>query len=268
MTTTYEKAVCRHCSSHIEFDVNQVDSPELLVECPHCHLETVIAKQAKAQRPPPLPKKPNRVDSCKRNWLIILATVIALISAGFISHSILSTLKLKPVDGAFGFKLGERLPAELASKISYPNEFNPTFSLKLTSELPPFIEATLHLLEDKRIYKITALGNALAYRNENPDDGDKRLVSVLTEKYGLRRHFRLKRKVVFGSPDFPLRPQPIEYYYFGTARRGAELVLNVDSLYTSLTYYDKQLEQMHNDEVQTKRDQRSAPKKPALEKNL
>jgi len=35
---------CRHCGGHIEFDATDFDKDEArLVECPHCHAETVLS---------------------------------------------------------------------------------------------------------------------------------------------------------------------------------------------------------------------------------
>jgi hypothetical protein len=42
-TPNYITQTCQHCGGHIKFDANQLRQGETkIVECPHCHLETVV----------------------------------------------------------------------------------------------------------------------------------------------------------------------------------------------------------------------------------
>jgi hypothetical protein len=217
-------------------------------------------------RPPVIQVGPS--PTRKPSWLLI-ALALAVLSLGAFSVIILplvTTERLTPVDGAFGFKLGEKLPDELSSKIRYPSELQPTYTFRASRELPPFTEVTLYLLEDRRIYKISAIGDLLAYPHEPLADCSERLISVLSEKYGLRQHLQHGGQRVFGSPDYPLRELSTDYYYFGTEERGAELTIYGVNYH--LTYLDKNLEQVLADSIKATREKNSAVKKPALENGL
>jgi len=51
----YVTCKCQHCNDHIEFDASDFNKGETrTVECPHCHLETIIFVPP-SQNPPPIP---------------------------------------------------------------------------------------------------------------------------------------------------------------------------------------------------------------------
>jgi TPR repeat protein len=49
----YVTVACKHCDGGIEFDADQLDGDKTrIVECPHCHLETIIFVPEHEEAPP------------------------------------------------------------------------------------------------------------------------------------------------------------------------------------------------------------------------
>jgi hypothetical protein len=106
---------------------------------------------------------------------------------------------LKPVAGAFGYKLGDKLSGEI-------DDYTPL------RDSQPFTGFSINTNSDGRICQITAMGTV-----EESDlyDDRKRLISVLTEKYGARGKMGAEKYALdLGSENF----------YFGTTNRLAYLV--------------------------------------------
>jgi len=75
----YEKTLCQHCSGHIEFDAARMASPELVIECPHCHsYTTIVAPPRLPALPPPIPPKEVRRATSQRTLAIVISLVAAV----------------------------------------------------------------------------------------------------------------------------------------------------------------------------------------------
>ena len=148
---------------------------------------------------------------------------------------------LKPVAGAFGLKLGEKIPEGF--------EFDDS---ALKKKMEPFIHFNADTTEDGRICCLSAIG-ATEYESD-ASDCKKRLISVLTEKYGLRQQ---------NPKDY----RNVEEYDFGTDDRSAHLkIIEGKSFY--LDFYDKNLRHIYFDEQDSKKAKEDADKKAALSKGL
>ena len=242
------KCFCNNCGVHIEFEADGFQ-PGTRAECPHCHMETILFIPPSA-----VPSKQSVRKS--KNSKTIAAAVVAIIviicfAAAFLfqkssKQTKQTTTNLKPVIGAFGWKLGDRLPEQLRSQVRDGN-----FQFKPEAEMPPLSEFKLELLEDGRIYGIEAIGYA-------PDTGadsytcERSIVSVLTEKYGLQSHDR--------GGDF-------NTYRFGNNDQMASLQIYKYDLFT-LSYSDQKLLRVYLDDLEAKRKKDEDEKKAALSKGL
>jgi hypothetical protein len=57
MTTNTVKAICQLCSGHIEFDAGDIAEGETrTIECPHCHMETLVLVRRPTNPPASQPK--------------------------------------------------------------------------------------------------------------------------------------------------------------------------------------------------------------------
>ncbi len=65
----YVTCPCQYCDGNIEFDANLLEKGEThTVECPHCHLETIIfVPEQKLPPPKPLPNSSEDVESWREN---------------------------------------------------------------------------------------------------------------------------------------------------------------------------------------------------------
>ena len=199
------KCPCQNCNGHIEFEADGFQ-PGTTTQCPLCKLETVlfippIAGQAKPT--PRLRKGRNVMVLTIASVAILLSALWAarLLSPAGAKHSPIEQkiqASLKPVVGAFGWKLGEKLPTQFASKVRYS-----MYSFKPETEMPPFELFDLELLNDGRIYGVRAEGFVHGYLDFS--GAKERLISLLTEKYGLRQHNPKNLlgddEYIFGSED-------------------------------------------------------------------
>jgi hypothetical protein len=154
---------------------------------------------------------------------------------------------LKPVEGAFGYKLGDKVPKEIdgfetANLTSCPIHPN--------GDVPLFTSFYVDYLNDGRICGIVA-SVKLEHRYEVSEAKDK-LSATLIEKYG----FRGTGKKL--SDDA---------YFFGTEQRGACLQIS-DDIWVRLEYYDDSLRTISLNEFRAKQQKEDADQKSALGKNL
>ncbi len=140
---------------------------------------------------------------------------------------------LKPVVGAFGWKLGDRLPTSLTNQVS-----DGRYNFHPATNLPPFSQFELDLTDDDRIYAVKATGYA-------PGSGAdssaclKNLISDFSKQYGLLHHQ--------ADPSY----RDLEIYVFGTSTKNARLDIFQDSLFT-LEFVDQQLFALHSAELRAR----------------
>ena len=222
------KCICQHCSGHIAFPAEMAGQ---MFECPHCKLETLLFIPPAATLPRPKNKNTTII------WLS--AVVILLLACGaatfFLQKSPKKTepstepnlpkqsnqttaeptqsateqTNLKSVVSAFGWKLGDKLPDQLRSQVK-----DATYHFTPDTETPPFVESNnssfyLSLTKDGQIAQISAI--ALNITEDNFYDNERRLISLLTDKYGLRVH----------DPN----ESEGDSYHFGTEDRQAHLAI-------------------------------------------
>lgn len=144
---------------------------------------------------------------------------------------------LKAVVGAFGWKLGDKLPAQLQTEVK-----DGTCDFTPNEKTPPFEEYKLRLTDDGTIYSIEATGFTHEYGES--DSYKNALISLLSEKYGRRPKGR----------DFSVEVG--ENFYFGSDDQTAHLEIYEDHLF-SLEYYDRNLQNVayHEDEARRKNDE-------------
>ena len=260
MTTSNEsKCNCQYCNGHITFPAEMAGQS---INCPHCQLETLLFISAAAvpiKQPPPTRKNTNAVR------VLVVAIILA---AGFAGAFLLKPLlltksqkqteqskptNLKPVLGAFGWKLGDKLPEQLKSKAH-----DGTYRFMAEQEMPPFDQCEIHMTDDGRIYCIEASGYTPDH-GLDPDNCKSALISLLSEKYGLRHLSQVELMSM-------LKPVG-DNYYFGTVDRTAHLSIFEDKLFT-LEYYDEALRSVHYDEQEAKRQKDEAEQKARLSKGL
>jgi len=212
------------------------------VVCPHCQQETLllISPDTDAAKPLP-PEKKSPPAGLILVGIVVVGLFLLLLLAGKASRQnhtgqpAAADLKLKPVIGAFGYNLGDKFSGE--SSISLTN-------------MPPFDSCTINTLADGRICAIFASG--FVDNVWECDDAEKRLVSVLTEKYGLRSKT---------SED------PDRQYFFGTLGQSAFLVIRKNRFF-NLLYYDAELQSAHVSEQSVKQEKADEILKAALKKGL
>jgi len=116
---SYVKTTCQHCSGAIEFDASQMDSQELLIECPHCHSHTkILAPRAPMTLPPPVIQQKSTPFPFRQvlMWGIIVWTVFCALGLflavlnimwGETQQPVLTSSNKYEATGAFlGFSLG------------------------------------------------------------------------------------------------------------------------------------------------------------------
>lgn len=248
---------CQTCSGHVTFPVEMAGQ---MVECPHCHFETRLFI------PPPaaVPKTPPRLNTAKRNpvhvFFAVALAVAAITAAPFIwqarHDSIVKSIahelpdldrtyipskapkveqfaqsNLKPVVGAFGWKLGDQLPPRYRAEVRVSDyDYKASFDFFDATNWPPFNHFNLEITPDWRICSIHAHAVTDSRLSFSPDRD--RLISILTENYGRR-----KRQMNYTSLS--------EGYTFGTEEQSAFLEATdcgTGSLFSlDLEYYDKGL---------------------------
>jgi len=154
---------------------------------------------------------------------------------------------LKPVTGAFGYNLGDKVSGEIDDYI-------------IVKDTPPFQELSIERTSDDRICRISGSGIV----NEDEDalhDNQKRLVAVLTEKYGARDRI--------GEEKWATQVNDVDLY-FGTENRAAHLGIKYSETnqFITVDYYDKELEGIYNTEQESKNKTDDENKKAALSKGL
>jgi hypothetical protein len=248
------KCNCQYCNGHIAFPAEMAGQS---INCPHCKLETLLFIPPAAV-PPKLPEITRSNTSTLRLWfgaiaLGIVVLVVALVGGNPPKQRPASPTNLKPVVGAFGWHLRDKLPEQFRAEVKHS-----TYSFVPEKETPPFDSFELGLTEDGTIYCVNARGFANDYLQFS--DLKESLISVLSEKFGLRFHGR----------DALLKD--MEVYEFGLDTQSARLEIqhNIDSaLYAfDLKYYDKALQTVYYDEQEAKRQKEQADRKAALSKDL
>jgi uncharacterized lipoprotein YajG len=148
---------------------------------------------------------------------IILATAI-MIAGCSKKQDATDASNLKPVTGAFGYTLGDKVSGKIETPLT-------------VRDMPPFQTATIDQISDGRICQIMASGTVGEF---DLHDTKNRLISVLTEKYGSRGKMG-KEKYAVEIGD--------EGYYFGTTNRVAHLWIKdyQTNAFFCLEYYDEEL---------------------------
>lgn len=277
------KCSCNNCGVHIEFEADGFQ-PETRAECPHCHMETILFIP-----PASVPQKQKNITA----WLVVGAVVLTTIIAGFllkqnppqqsnpinekpaaisqeqtkteITPSLPKQSNLKPVTGAFGWKLGDQLPQRFMTEVR-ESDYSTTLFFTPETEWPPFKIFNLEITPDRRICSIKASAFIWVGEGESFDNVKNRVISILTEKYGLRRH--IPRELRAGMDDA---------YEFGTDDYGALLGTkyyepsNADSRPADsleLEYYDKSLKAIADAAHDAAAKQNESKKKAGLSKGL
>jgi len=270
---------CQYCNGHIAFPAEMAGQS---INCPHCQLETLLFIPATAV-PPKQPTGTTRNSSTVR-LLVVAIILVAVISAVFFLQNALKQTKLvseqtlpqqpnqtvvkparsppeqlnlRPVVGAFGWKLGDQLPQRLRAELR-DSDYSTSLMFTPEAEFPPFNSFSLEVTPDGRICSVDASvwffnGDAVLLF----DTAKQRVVSVLSEKYGLRQHN--------SAEDFFT-----ESYEFGTEDRPAVLTILVsgNDKALRLEYYDKNLKSIADDAHAAARAKNESRKKAALSKGL
>jgi hypothetical protein len=150
---------------------------------------------------------------------------------------------LKPVVGAFGWKLGDRFPGH-----------GENYKFRPETVMLPFDNFEIQMTEDGRIYCVKAEGYAPDH-GADPYACKNAAISLLTEKYGLRHH------------DPNVHDGKTDRYEFGTDDRSARLEIFNDNLFT-LEYCDAELRTVYYREQDAMKAKDEADKKAALKKGL
>lgn len=172
-----------------------------------------------------------------------------------------SSIITTPVEGAFGWKLGDKLPGNFSVKIDdsgpHPSykaeyEFTPSKELKLKTTGDDLLGATyvLRLTQDRRICEIFVSGLSSENFSSKP------LIQALTEKYGLRNQ---TSQGTFNN------------YYFGQESRGVELSLDEPShtfYHVFLKYKDKELIKTAVSDDDKRREENNSIEKNNLKNSL
>jgi hypothetical protein len=272
------KCNCQHCNGHIAFPTEMAGQS---INCPHCQLETLLFIT-----PATVPQKQSSsVRKINKLGLVAALAVVAfsiwfLISTwDDIQHAITGPIKietnikpqkrieenasnlpqqtnLKPVIGAFGWKLGDQLPQRLKAEVR-ETDYLSMLLFTPETEWPPFNSFSLNLTPDGRICAIQATAVIFDGAPEDFDTAKQRVVSLLTEKYGLRLH---------SHPDAPIE----DAYEFGTADQSVRLqtLRSDNNKQLWLEYYDEKLERIADYAHAAARAKDENEKKAALSKGL
>jgi hypothetical protein len=251
------KCSCRNCGENIAFPSEAAGQT---ITCPHCQLETPLF----IPLPAISPKLPAPARKAKTPAILVVSCILV---AAIIIAAICLTQKLpkqanqtnqtnlKPVVGAFGWKLGDKFTGQFSSESEVDNlehAFTPA------TEMPPFDDFLLEMTADKCIYGVKASGFAHNH-GYNSDAFKKALISLLSEKYGLRPLSSVEQ-------EFGVQP-PGDNYDFGTVDQSVHLHIFENDLF-ALEYYDKKLRNIYYAEQEAKRKKDEADKKAALSKGL
>jgi hypothetical protein len=163
---------------------------------------------------------------------------------------------LKPVFGAFGWQLGEKLPERFRREL-LESDYASIYIFTPEQEWPPFNSFSLDVTPDGRICSVNA--TAVVRDTEEFYASTERLISLLTEKYGLRLHDH--------EPNGPNTTVEDEYK-FGTPERTAHLQIHGNAKQIWLTYYDNKLKEIADNAHAAVRAKLEADKKAALKKGL
>lgn len=154
---------------------------------------------------------------------------------------------LKPVTGAFGYNLGDKVPGEIEDLIK-------------VTDTPPFQFVSLDRISDGTICRIE--GTGIVDESQDALHGNqKRLIAILTEKYGAREKIGLEKCAAqFNDVDL----------YFGIPNRAAHLGINYSETnqFISVEYYDTELQRIFYKEQESKDKTDDENKKNALKKGL
>lgn len=171
-------------------------------------------------------------------------SLIILITSCSKQQNVTDTSNLKPVTGAFGYNLGDKISGEIDDPI-------------IVTDTPPFRMVTIDRTSDGQICRISSFGFIEEF---DLHDSSNRLISVLAQKYGSRGKI--------GSENFNIEVG--EGYYFGTTNRVAHLMIDdcqTNALF-QLEYYDEGLRGIYNKEQEAKDKTDEENKKAALSKGL
>jgi hypothetical protein len=159
--------------------------------------------------------------------------------------------KLKPVQGAFGFNLGE--------KVSTQNENLLDQNSMVVHDTPPFQMVSIDRTADGIICQISGSGIVEEYEK---DDFKKQLMSVLSEKYGAREKI--------GAEKYAIEIGGGDGFYFGTTNRVAHLTItdHQTNVRFDLEYSDRLLMSKFNEEWEAKQKSDDEIKKAAMSKGL
>ena len=158
-------------------------------------------------------------------------------------------MDLKPAAEAFGWRLGDRLPERLKSEVRDGH-----YRFRPEKEVPPFNECELRMTEDGRIYSIGGTGYPPDY-GQDSDTCKNALISLLSEKYGVRLHHP---NALDGKVDL---------YEFGTEDQSVRLEVFERNLLT-LEDHDKALRSTAYDEQEAKRKKDEDDTKATLKRGL
>ena len=271
------KCFCNNCGVHIEFDADGFQ-PETRAECPHCHMETILFI-------PPASEPHKQKTKNVTTWLTVAAVLFITIIAGFLlkqqppqqsspinekpaatsqeqtkvetAPSLPKQLNLRPVGGAFGWRLCDQLPQRFKPQPLREGDYASYFPFESETKWPPFNGFHLEVTPDGRICSIHAIAVIFDDGREDFYTARERVVSVLTGKYGLR-----ERNKVGGTVE--------EEYFFGTAEQTAHLQIlssgNNKQLW--LEYYDKNLKDIADKARDAALGNVESKKKTALSKGL
>jgi hypothetical protein len=224
------------------------------INCPHCQLETLLFIPPVAvppKHPPPTRKNANAVR------LLAVVIVLAACSVGaFFLTSLQKQTKqpkptnLRPAVSAFGWKLGDKLPEQLKPEV---HDGRYRYTKRPETEMPPFDTKEIRMTDDGRIYCIQATGYAPDYGLDSDNCKDA-LISLLSEKYGLRHH----------NPNVDGK---IDSYVFGSEDQSVYLGIFERDGFT-LEYTDRQLQTIAYGEQEARRKKDEAEQKAALSKGL
>jgi hypothetical protein len=220
------------------------------INCPHCHLETLlfIPNPASPTKPPPLERKKNSAGLILAAIVLLFVVILVFVAGKGSNQKQITPSNFKPVVGAFGWKLGDRLPDQLKNEVK-----DGTYRFIPREKTPPFDEYELRLTDDGRIYCIKVSGYADGY--EESESYKNAMIALLTEKYSRRPK----------GQDFSLGVG--ENYFFGSDDQTAHLNIYNDHLIT-LEYYDRDLQNISYGEDATRRKRDEDEKKAILSKGL
>lgn len=271
------KCSCNNCGLHIEFEADGFQ-PETRAECPHCHMETILFI-------PPASTPQKQKNNSLTTWFVVAAVAVTAIATVFflklnppkqptppsekpavisqeqtkieITPSLPKQSNLKPVGGAFGWRLCDYLPQQFKAKPLRDGDYASYFPFEPATEWPPFNSFNLEVTPDGRICSINA--NAVIFNGAQEDfyTVRERVIAVLTGKYGLR-----ERNRVGGTIE--------EEYFFGTVEQTAHLrILSAsDNKQLWLEYYDKNLKEIADSAHAAAQANVESKKKAALSNGL